>query len=184
MKNAVKMILVLVIVGIFSGGVLVSVYNYASPLIESNEAKALEEAIYKVLPDAKSYNKITKETVVLYEGVDEKGKVVGYAFKASGFGYQGVIEIIAAVDTELNEIKGMEVLESSETPGLGAEIMNEPFKKQFRGLSVLPRITFTKETVTENNEIQAITGATISTRAVVKILNMEIARVRRALKGI
>lgn len=183
MKNAVKMISVLVIVGVFSGGVLVSVYNYASPLIESNEAKALEEAIYKVLPDAKSYNEVTKDTITYFEGVDEKGGVVGYAFKASGFGYQGAIEIIAAVDTELRRLKGMEVLESSETPGLGAEIMNEPFKKQFRGLSVLPGITFTKERITQDNEVQAITGATISTRAVVEILNKEIARVRRAIKG-
>ncbi len=183
MKDAVKMISVLAIVGVFSGGVLVGVYNYASPLIEDNEARALEEAIYKVLPEAKSYNDITKDGIVIYEGLGEQGELVGYAFKAGGFGYQGVIEIIAAADTELKELKGMEVLESSETPGLGAEIMKEPFKKQFRGLSVLPKITFTKDKVTRDNEIQAITGATISTNAVVEILNKEIARVRRVLKG-
>jgi len=181
MKNAVKMILVLVVVGIFSGGVLVAVYNYASPLIEENDATALDEAIYRVLPEAESYKTIEKEGITLYEGLDGEGRVAGYAFKASGFGYQGVIDIIAAADTELKSLKGMEVLESSETPGLGAEITNEPFKKQFRGLSVLPDITFTKDKVTRDNEIQAITGATISTRAVVEILNKEIARVRRAL---
>lgn len=178
MKNAVRMILVLVIVGAVSGGVLVCVYNYASPLIEKNEKKALEEAIYKILPQAKSYSEITKDGIVLYKGVDEKGNVVGYAFKAKGFGYQGEIEIIAGIDAELKELKGMEVLESTETPGLGAEITNEPFKKQFHGLSVLPNITFTKDKVTQENEIQAITGATISTRAVVEILNKEIARIR------
>lgn len=172
------MILVLVIVGVISGGALVCVYNYASPLIERNEGKALREAIYKVLPEAKSFHEITKDGIVLYEGLDDKGNVVGYAFKAKGFGYQSEIEIIAAIDADLQELRGMEVLESLETPGLGAEIANEPFKRQFRGLSVLPKIIFTKEKVTQKNEIQAITGATISTQAVIKILNKEIARIR------
>jgi electron transport complex protein RnfG len=178
MKNAIKMILVLVIVGLISGGALVCVYNYANPLIERNEEKALREAIYKVLPEAVEYNTITKGGIVLYEGVGKRGKVIGYAFKAKGFGYQGEIEILAAIDTGLKELRGMEVLESSETPGLGAEIANEPFKKQFRGLSVLPEIIFTKEEISEKNEIQAITGATISTKSVVEILNKEIARIR------
>lgn len=178
MRSAIKMMLVLVIVGAISGGALVCVYNYASPLIEKNEKKTLREAIYKILPEAKSYNEITKDGITLYEGLDEKGDVAGYAFKAKGFGYQGEIELIAGIDVGLKELKGMEVLESTETPGLGAEIINEPFKKQFHGLSVLPNITFTKDNVTQENEIHAITGATISTRAVVEILNKEIARIR------
>lgn len=178
MRNAVRMILVLVVVGLISGGALVCVYNYASPLIESNKAKELEESIYKVLPEAVEYNRIEKDGIVLYEGIDGRDKVIGYAFKAKGVGYQGEIEIIAAIDVKLKELKGMEVLESSETPGLGAEIANEPFKSQFRSLFVLPKITFTKGKVSEKNEIQAITGATISTKAVVEILNKEIARIR------
>ena len=180
MKQSIKMILVLIIVGLMSAGLLVSVYNYASPLIEENEKKALQEAIYKLMPEAVRYKKITKDGIVLYEGIDEKGNVIGYAFKAKGNGYQGEIELMAAIDTELKELKGIEILKSIETPGLGSEITEEPFKKQFHGLSVLPEITFTKDKVTKDNEIQAITGATISTRSVVAILNSEIARIRTA----
>lgn len=176
------MILVLAIIGLISAGALVGVYNYASPLIEKNKAKELEESIFKVLPEAVKYNTIKKGGVVLYEGIDKSGKVTGYAFKAKGYGYQGEIEIIAAVDAGLKELKGMEVLESSETPGLGAKITEEPFKKQFRRLSVLPEIIFTKGGVSKSNEIQAITGATISTKAVVEILNEEIARIRAVFK--
>ncbi|MEA3305535.1 MAG: FMN-binding protein [Candidatus Omnitrophota bacterium] len=178
MKQSIKMILTLVIVGLLSAGLLVSVYNYASPLIEKNERKALREAIYKLMPKAVRYEKITKEGIVLYEGIDETGKVIGYAFRAKGNGYQGEIELMAAIDTGLKKLKGMEVLKSVETPGLGAEITERPFKEQFRGLSVLPEITFTKGEVTKGNEIQAITGATISTRSVAAILNEEIARIR------
>lgn len=180
MKSAIRMILVLVIVGLVSGGLLVCVYNYANPLIERNEEKELKEALYKVLPGAASFREIVKDGIVLYEGIGKKGDIIGYAFKAKGYGYQGVIEIIAGIDAELKELRGMEVVESSETPGLGAEITKEPFKKQFRGLSVLPAVTFTKDKVTKNNEIQAITGATISTKAVAEILNKEIARIRQA----
>jgi len=180
MKNAIKMILVLVIIGLVSGGVLVCVYNYASPLIERNEEKALREAVYKVLPQASSFREIIKDGIVLYEGIDGGGNVIGYAFKAKGYGYQGEIELIAGIDAELKELKGMEVLESSETPGLGAGITEESFKKQFGRLYVLPEITFTKGKVSKENEIQAITGATISTKAVVEILNKEIVRIRAA----
>ena len=178
MKNSIKMILVLALVGGVSGGALVGVYNYANPLIEQNKAEELEESVYKVLPEASSYKKIEKGGVELYEGMDKNGKTVGYAFKAKGFGYQGRITMMAGIDAQFEKLKGIEVLESSETPGLGAEITNEPFKKQFRGLSVLPEITYTKEKVVKDNEIQAITGATISTRSVVEILNKEIGRIR------
>ena len=180
MKNAVKMILVLVGVGLVTGGALVCVYNYAGPPIERNKEKELQENIYKVLPEAVRYNEVEKDGITLYEGVDKNGRVIGYAFKAKGYGYQGEIVLIAAVDAGLKELKGMEVLESLETPGLGAEIANEPFKGQFRGLSVLPGITFTKGSPSKKNEVQAITGATISTKSVVEILNKEIARIRAA----
>ena len=178
MKNAFKMILVLVVVGLVSGGALVSVYNYANPLIEKNKEKELKEALNKVLPRA-IYKEIEPNRI--YEGRDERGKILGYAFIAEGNGYQGKIKIIAGIDTTLKNLKGIEIPESSETPGLGAEITKEPFKKQFRGLSVIPEITFTKGTPAGENEVQAITGATISTRSVVEILNKEIEHLREAL---
>ena len=91
MKNSIKMILVLVVVGIVSGGMLVCVYNYANPLIERNKEKELKEALGKVLPEAVNYNEIEKD--YLYEGIDRRGKVIGYAFIAEGNGYQGKIRI-------------------------------------------------------------------------------------------
>jgi len=180
MKSSIKMMTVLIVVGLVSGGALVGVYNYAGPLIEKNETEALEESIYSVLPGAVGYNIVEKDGLTLYEGADKRGRTVGYAFEAKGFGYQGEIRLMAGVDAALTELLGMEVLKSSETPGLGAEITHEPFKKQFRELSVLPEIIFTKGRAERANEIQAITGATVSTKAVVEILNKEITRVRGA----
>ncbi|MBN1872135.1 MAG: RnfABCDGE type electron transport complex subunit G [Candidatus Omnitrophica bacterium] len=178
MKNALRMISVLIIVGLVSGGVLVCVYNYASPLIQRNEEEALQEAIFKVLPGITKYNELKKDGMTLYEGLDQKGNVSGYVFIAEGNGYQGPIRLIASLDKDLSRLTGLEVLESSETPGLGAEITQEFFKEQFRNLPVLLKIAFTKGAVSKPNEVQAITGATISTRAVVEILNLKIEEIR------
>ena len=180
MKDTIRMILVLVVVGTVSGIMLTGVYNYAHPLIEENQRQERIEASTKVLPGAVDFREMTIGGVLVYEGVDEKGSVVGYAFTGEGNGYQGKIKIIAGLDAKLENIKGVEILESSETPGLGAKITEEEFKGQFRGLSALREITFTKEPP-KGNAIQAITGATISTNSVVGILNEEIARVRAAL---
>ncbi len=182
MRQSGRMVIVLVVVGMISGLFLAGVYNYTAPLIKENEKKALEEGIYKVLPDASRYTVIAKDGITLYHGLDAQDRVVGYAFEAEGYGYQGVIKIMAGIDPQLHRLTGMEVLQSSETPGLGAEIAHDPFKSQFRGLAVLPNIIFTKDKAMQDNEIEAITGATISTRAVVEILNKEIAKIREIFK--
>ena len=195
MKDAIRMILVLVILGSVSGIMLTGVYNYASPLIQENERQEKIRAVTeKALPDAVDFREVTKGGVLIYEGIDEKGSVVGYAFTAEGNGYQGKIKLIAGLDTNLEHLKGIEILESSETPGLGDKITEDEFKSQFRGLYISPEIIFTKAPVSKDKEadgvttaspksdaVQAITGATISSKSVVDILNKEIARVRAAI---
>ena len=61
MKKSHHMILTLTLVGVFSSGALVGIYKYAQPLIKVNQRKALEEAIFQVLPEAKSFKTITKD---------------------------------------------------------------------------------------------------------------------------
>ena len=90
---------------------------------------------------------------------------------------------MAGIKPNLESISGIEILESQETPGLGQEITKEEFKSQFRSLSALPEITYVKnKKPTRPNEIQAITGATVSSSAVCSILNEKIAKIRKALK--
>ncbi|GAG30217.1 unnamed protein product, partial [marine sediment metagenome] len=64
------------------------------------------------------------------------------------------------------------------TPGLGAKITSEPFRDQFKELLVLPFVELVKGETKESNQIQAITGATISSQAVVDILNKTIKEMR------
>ena len=89
------------------------------------------------------------------------------------------IKMLAGVQPDMNTLVGIEILESQETPGLGQEIASEKFKSQFNGLRTTPDITYVKnQKPSEPNEIEAITGATISSRAVVTILNGKINELR------
>lgn len=181
-SDFVKMAVALTAVGILSGASLIIVYNYAMPKIKVNVSKETDSAIKNIFPGTTAIKKTKDEGVYRVTGAE--GKEAGYAFIAEGNGYQGIIKLIVGADSELTTLKGMEVLESQETPGLGAEIAVSPFKDQFNGLSIKHPIEYVKnQKPTEPYEIEAITGATISSRAVVNILNKKIAEMKKVLKG-
>jgi len=182
MNNSVKMILVLVVVSLLSGAGLVLMYSYAEPLIRGNENTALENAIFKVLPEAKTYEAIKTGSGEIYLGKDKKGKTVGYAFTATGNGYQGEIKLIAGANPGLEKILAIEILKSTETPGLGGMIAEDDFKNQFKNLVTIPKINLVKESPLEPNDVQAITGATVSSNAVVNIINNRLREVKELIK--
>ena len=176
------MIVTLAVVGIFSGVTLVLVHNATTSRIEANTREAMETAIKDIFPDTGQI-KSTREKG-FFQITDKDGKLLGYAIIAQGNGYQGVIQMIVGVDPAISKMEGMEVLESQETPGLGAEIANEDFRKQFVGLSLAHPIEYLKNRKPDQPyQIEAITGATISSRAVVSILNRRIGDIRKFLKG-
>ena len=186
MKQIVKMVAVLTILGVISGLVLSLVSEYAQPIIEANEQEAIEEAIYYVLPRTKDYETKTYNGKKIYSTVNEEGSLVGYAFTASGSGYQGTIKLMVGVDSNLEQIQGIQILESEETPGLGGKIRGEEFKTQFRGLNLRPEpdknLALVKTAPTSPGEVQAITGATISSRTVVDTINKVLQEVRSYLQ--
>lgn len=183
-NKVVQMIAALAAVGIISGITLVFVYNYSMPKIKVNISRETELAIKNIFPDVARTESIERAgRNAVFEVKDKNGKLLGYAFIAEGNGYQGTIKLLAGIDTELSTLQGMEVLESQETPGLGAEIASEDFRKQFKGLSVTQPIEYIKNRKPEKPyQIEAITGATISSRAVVTILNKKIKEIHKLLK--
>ncbi|MDW7679148.1 MAG: RnfABCDGE type electron transport complex subunit G [bacterium] len=182
MKKTLQMVAVLLMVGLFSAVSLVSMFQYAQPLIEINRQRELETAILQVLPQAKSYQTL-EEKEGLYKGLDSDGNPIAYAFVSEGSGYQGKIRMMVGINLELTNLLGLEVLENIETPGLGAKIDEDDFKAQFVGLTVLPQIEYVQNRIPEKpNTIQSITGATVSSRAVVRTLNKDIARIRKEQK--
>ncbi len=183
MRKTLQMISVLTIVGLISGTMLVFMYKYANPLILDNQKSEMEESIFEIFPEADTYDKDIIEDNVIFRMKDKSGKLLGYAFLAQGSGYQGMIKIMAGIEPDLETLAGIEILESQETPGLGQEITQKDFKAQFKGLKTSPEITYVRNRKPERpNEIQAVTGATVSSSAVVSILNEKIKLIKEKLK--
>ena len=182
MKEVCKITGVLTITCIVCALLLSVVFSAAKGKIEINEKKRVNDAIKNLAPQATDVEQLPAKDQAIYKLSDANNKLLGYAFIAKGQGYQGTIKILSVIDPTLTKLEGIEIIESVETPGLGAKIQGDPFRKQFDGLNVTPQIVCVKEQTQSDNQITAITGATISSRAVVNILNSEIKKIKEFLK--
>ena len=163
--------------------------------IQQNKVEALKKAISNVLPvydsirsygiDAANPAKLIPDIEsdqVIYVGYGPSNQVVGIAIEAQGMGYADVIRILYGYDPIKEQIVGFQVLESKETPGLGDAIeKNKKFLKNFESLDValsdgkdrLRNEVVPVKNGTKNHpwEVDCITGATISSRAVGEMIN-------------
>ena len=185
----------LVGVGMVCGLLIVSVFVVTLPVIARNEAAALQAAVFEVLPGATA-----KASFVLAEGggfrparegddprqtvhagYDASGALVGVAIPAEGMGYQDVIRILYGYSPSQQAIVGMQVLASKETPGLGDKIEKDPaFRANFQALDVSlaadgqslahPVEAVKSGAKTGPWQVDGITGATISSKAIANIL--------------
>lgn len=175
-----NMILVLTLTAVFVGGMLAGFFKFVEPKIEENRLREERQAVFSVLPDVADYRVIEKridkkDVVKIFRGVDKDGKLVGYAFLASGPGFQGIITMMVGLNVDMKHLTGLKVLEQVETPGLGDKIREKWFEDQFKGLSIEPKIEYIKNRKPEKpNQIQSITGATITTKAVANIINKRV----------
>lgn len=183
MKEITHILATLTLIGIVAGGSLSLVSNWASPKILLNQKAETERAIYLVHLDGKRYEAMKDAGFEVYRVFDQADKSVGYSLVYSGNGFQGKIKMMIGLTDDLSKITSIEILEQSETPGLGTKILETPYKDQFNGLIPNPAIKLVKGVEPSNpNEVQAITGATISSRAVVTIANQGISKLKSILE--
>ncbi len=123
-----------------------------------------------------------------FEVVDANRKRQGYIFPIAGPGFWGPISGYIALDTTGSRIVGISFVRHSETPGLGARITEDWFRRQFVGKTTEPppgqarAIRFVQEGKPKGpNDVDAITGATGTSRGVEKFLNDNLARIRAAM---
>ena len=114
------------------------------------------------------------------KALDADGKIVGYVIVASGDGFADKIELLIGLDPEAHIIKGMYVLSQKETPELGNKIVESDFRDKFKSQSVAKPISASKKPQ-GNYQIEAITGATISSVAVCNIINKGVADFKKQL---
>jgi Na+-translocating ferredoxin:NAD+ oxidoreductase subunit G len=171
-ESSFGMILTLGVAGLISGVAIVGIYEITAPRIERNRAEALQKAVFEVVPGAAKMEKKEHGDAAVYAAQDASGKLLGYAIPAEGAGFQDTISLLYGYDPVTDKVIGMRVLESRETPGLGDKIIKDlVFVAQFEDLATQPTIIATKKGKAAPNEIDSITGATISSVALVKIIN-------------
>jgi len=144
-----------------------------APKIEQLAIETQNNTKKVVLSDAASFS--DEKTVekdgaqyTYYEGLSEADETVGYVFLTSAKGYGGDIDIMVGIDTT-GSVKGVAILSISETAGLGMNAKNESFLNQFKDKN--SQISVIKTGEPKDNEIQALTGATITSNAVTSAVN-------------
>jgi electron transport complex protein RnfG len=192
--SGLRMVLTMTVIGLFCGILIVLTFQLTLPIIEVNKARALEKAIFEVVPAATSkvifieagdgLEVLEGENDLAYKyyaGYDDSGKLVGIALEAAGQGFQDIVRILYSYSPENKCVTGIKVMESKETPGLGTKIeTDEKFVANFDalavtlagdGLTIEHPIVLVKPTKkTDPWQIEAITGATISSQAVTNIM--------------
>ena len=109
------------------------------------------------------------------------GALAGWVVQVAGQGYADRIEVLLGLSPKGDVITGLFVLDQKETPGLGAKIAEAPWRGQFAGKPAAVPLAVIKGGGARGNQIDAITGATISSRAVTDIVNRTLADVRDQL---
>ena len=208
MKNVLRFSIVLLLINLVAASILTFVYNVTRPRIEQVQRLVEEESLKQVMPESVG----DRLEAVRDEGGNIKywkvfkgpgSRIRGYIFVAKKYGYSSVIESMVGMERD-GTITGVRILSQNETPGLGARIIEVVsnktlletlgrillggkkedieekeilpyFTEQFKGFNV-------KEIGFSNDDIDAITGATISSQAVldsIKARGVEILDVRR-----
>lgn len=182
-KNSTKnLILTLAAIGIISALLLTFVYEWTTPYIQANQARARKQAINEVLPDVEKIEEVEKNGNLFYEGYDAEGNQIGVAFQNSGGGYNGAIEIMIGVDSEDNKIYKISILNHQETPGLGARITEAEFKSNFED-KAFGDYNVVKTPPAEEMQVQAIAGATISSESTTRIIEDALDKFNSAYGG-
>jgi len=181
----IRLVITLALAGLFSGLLIVGVYEITLAPITANREASLRRAVLEVIPGSTrmqplvwggtTLDPVVKPeagALVIYAGYDDAGVFQGYGIPAHGPGFQDDIALIFGYAPAERKIVGLVILESRETPGLGDKIYkDEAWVTAFRSLAVDPEVVVVKDGAQTANQIDAITGATISSNAVVKIVN-------------
>ena len=179
----------------FLFGLLIAVADAAwSAKIEQNKAEKLRKLIASLISDANSFELAIQDANLpgdkgriiktdIYEALDKQNNCAGFAFVAAGAGFADKIELVVAVDARCEKLLGFNVLSSNETPGFGNRMKNDSFRNQFKGAPA-GELSLVKigDAGKIDNEIVAISGATVTSTAVIKIFNKSVISVKEQLQ--
>lgn len=182
MKEITRLGIILFVISFIAAGALQFTNQVTSGPIAEQVEKANEIARKAVFPEADAFEAVDAATIdsikaeldIVQEAfVAKKGsEVIGYVIKTTPNGFSGEVEVITGIKSD-GTISGMRVGKNTETPGLGDLSTRPAFYEQYAGKSTATEIGVAKSSPKEN-EIQALTGATITSRAVTLGVNTSI----------
>ncbi len=180
----------------FLFGLLIATANAAwQERILKNEEEKFNNLARQMLPDANSFviavedievdtGKGKKKLTSVKKALAADGTCIGWAFKCEGSGFADRIKLVLAVDAGFEQIRGYGVLSSNETPGFGDQIKFPFYRNQFVGAPVEELMLSKVGDATKiDSEIVAISGATVSSRAVVDIINQFLPQIKNQMQS-
>lgn len=165
-------------------GLLVSgLYGQLEPKIKEQARLKLEREMKSLMTAATVFEPVPDaEQPQYFIGKDAEGTIVGYAIQMEGGGFADKIKLLVAVDEPLENLLGIGILKTNETPGFGDKIKGGEFKDQFIDIPTDKlKVSKDGERSLKDEFIIAITGATISSDAVTKIVNNAVNQLKELL---
>jgi electron transport complex protein RnfG len=184
------------IVASFCFGLLIAGTNAAlKPKIIQNQQEKINKLMTTLITEADNFERVAEKTTLetssgqtektdIYKAFDENDNPLGYAFVAVGSGFADKIKLVIAMDENLEKCYGYAVLSSNETPGFGSKITGKYFESQFSGIPA-GKVELVKSGASDkiDDTIVAISGATVSSRAVTDIFNNYIIPVKKKIES-
>ena len=182
-KETIVIVGKIVLISVVAALLLGITYVPTSAQLKINEETARTAILGELIPEANNFEAVKGDmldedgnrNVLYYRAKDSSGSIIGYAFFKEQTGSQGPLVIAGGVDESFATVHGMAVLSHEETPGLGARIIEDNFRNQFNDIPVA-----SLSLSSSGGAVDSITGATISSQAVIDALNSKIIEIEKA----
>ncbi len=169
MKEIIRYGFILAIICIVASGLLAGVNSLTKPRIIAQALAQEESGLKEIFPEAVHFQAVKSgKEVIYYKALDKDSKLIGVAFQAGAKGYSSTIETMVGMLTD-GTIVAIKILSQNETPGLGAQVAEPHFTNRFKNKKY-------------SDDIEAITGATISSGAVIEAVKKKAAEIRELIK--
>lgn len=172
MRETIRYGFILAVICVVASGLLAGMNSLTKSRIIAQAQTEEEAALREVMPQGEYFDPLKKGEEILYYKVRNKdNKFIGVAFKASGKGYSSAIDTLVGM-TKDGSIIAIKILNQNETPGLGARVAESSFTGQFSDKNIQGLVS-----------VQAITGATISSKAVIDSVKKKAQEIKDLIKN-
>jgi electron transport complex protein RnfG len=173
MRETARYGFILAFICVVAAGLLATVNMLTGPKILAAALSEEQAALKEVMPLAAKFTAVKPDPakeILYYKAFDKQGKLMGFVFKAGGKGYSSVIQTLAGIFPD-GKISAIKIISLNETPGLGMRVTEDKFTDQFNQQNSL-----------DLSGVQAITGATISSRAVMNSVMQKAEEIKEFIK--